>query len=101
MFNASAGTEETVSARAPRDAAQVQRYLRLLDLNAEWFTFQLFTDQENKPSPDPLAKVLTVDKVRRSVLDPYEQGHAGVWVTVNDTNGRGRKAADVTRVRAV
>src|SRR5262245_21114731 len=99
--SADAGETITVSARAPRNAAQVQRYLRLLDPNAEWFTFQLFTDQENKPNPDPLAKVLTVNKVRRSVLDPYEQGHAGVWVTVNETNGKGRKAADIARVRAV
>src|SRR5262245_32338086 len=101
MVSTSADAGETVSAKTPRDAAHVQRYLGLLDPNAEWFTFQLFTDQENKPSPDPLAKVRTVNKVTRSVLDPYEHDHAGVWVTVNDTNGKGRKAADVTRIRAV
>src|SRR5262245_24477612 len=101
MVSTSADAGETVSAKTPRDAAHVQRYLGLLDPNAEWFTFQLFTDQENKPSPDPVAKVLTVNMIRRSVLDPYEHDHAGVWVTVNDTNGKGRKAADVTRIRAV
>ena len=37
----------------------------------------------------------------RSLTDLYHQQRAGVWVTINDTEGNGRKAAAVTRVRAV
>src|SRR5262245_33883354 len=83
------------------DQSQFDHFFRLLDPNAKWFTFQLFTDREGKPNPDPLAKVFNLNRrFTRPLLDLYEQG-AGVWFTVNDTDGDGRKASDVTRIRAV
>jgi putative DNA primase/helicase len=83
------------------DRSQFDHYLRMLDPNAKWFTFQTFTDcEKDKPDPDPLARVLNLSRFTRPILDLYAQG-AGVWVTVNDTQGNGRKKEAVTRIRAV
>ena len=82
------------------DRSQIEHFMRTLDPNAKFFTVQTFTDHEHKPTPDPLAKVFNISRFTRGVLDLYEQG-AGVWVTVNDTDGNGRKASAVTRIRAV
>src|SRR5262249_13414712 len=82
------------------DPSQYQHFLRMLDPNAEYFTLQTFTDREPKPSPDPLAQVLDVKRIDRGVFALYERD-AGVWVTINDTLGKGRKIGAVVRVRAV
>ena len=88
------------STTASIDRDQIGHFLRTLDPDAKWFTIQMFTDREHKPTPDPLAKVFNVNRITDDVLDLYAQG-AGVWVTINDTDGNGRKAKAVTRVRAV
>src|SRR5215510_5390817 len=82
------------------DKSQFEHFLRMLDPNAKWFTFQTFTDREkDKPDPDPLARVFNLSRFTAPLLRLYAEG-AGVWVTVNDTQGNGRKKADVTRIRA-
>lgn len=91
----------TATSDAPIDLDQAKRFLRTIDPTAKWFTFQTFTDREQKPDPDPLAKVLNLSRFARSLTDLYHQQHAGVWVTINDTGGNGRKGIAVTRVRAV
>lgn len=82
------------------DKSQFGHFLRMLDPNAKWFTFQTLTDGEGKPAPDPLAKVFNLSRFTRPVLRLYEEG-AGVWITVNDTAGKGRRSQDVKRIRAV
>jgi hypothetical protein len=82
------------------DQDQVTDFLRTLDPSARWFTLQCFTDRENKPIPDPLAKVFNAERLTEGDLDLYTRG-AGMWVTINDTEGIGRKAIAVTRIRAV
>jgi primase-like protein/DNA primase RepB-like protein len=79
------------------DYAQAREFQKLIDPSAKTFTFQTFTDSKSQPKPDPLARI-TSDKSR--VLDLYQRG-AGVWVTVNETDGKGRKSENVTRIRAV
>ena len=85
---------------APTDRDQIEHFMRALDPDAKWFTIQTFTDREHKPSPDPFANVFNISRFTRGVLDLYAQG-AGMWVTINDTDGKGRKASDVIRIRAV
>jgi hypothetical protein len=83
------------------DSTQFEHFLRMLDPRTTWFTFQTFTDcEKDKPSPDPRAKVLNLCRFTKPILNLYRDG-AGVWVTVNDTEGNGRKADAVTRIRAV
>jgi hypothetical protein len=86
--------------RPPIDPNEVQKFLQALDPAAKWFTLQTFTDLEQKPTPDPLAKIYNVNRITSAVLHRYGEG-AGVWVTVNDTDGNGRKKKDVVRVRAI
>ena len=50
------------------DKSQFPHFLRMLDPNATWFTIQTFTDRENKPTPDPLAKVYNVSRIAREMF---------------------------------
>jgi hypothetical protein len=83
------------------------RYFELLDPSAASFTFQTFADGK---ADQYLAAIFegTLARNKRlkgsatltSIEDAYEQG-AGVWVTVNETDGTGRKIENIVRVRAV
>src|SRR5262245_48751044 len=98
----SSSTAPTASNRPRIEPAPASLFLAALDPACRWFTIQTFTDREDKPRPDPLAQVFNPEPARllEFVQQRYEEG-AGVWVTVNDTNGNGRKKSDVVRVRAV
>src|SRR5690349_13468781 len=80
--------------------AQVRQFLTRLDPEAKFFAFQTFDDTPAKRRE--LARVvhgnfdLVADK-----LDALQQQRAGVFVTVNETDGIGRQAHNVRRVRAV
>jgi hypothetical protein len=77
------------------------RFLTLLDEEADTFTFQTFDDTEAKRRE--LAK-----KVHHELTEPLveklvelsEQG-AGIFVTINKTDGKGRTADNIIKVRAV
>src|SRR4051794_34393958 len=84
-----------------------QRYFALLDPNASSFTFQTFDDGQNRrwlaavfEGLLALNKRLNGSAQLASIGDAYDQG-SGVWVTVNETDGTGRKAENIVRVRAV
>jgi hypothetical protein len=86
------------------DLAQARRFLRRLDPEAPTFTFQLATDAppKEKPKPDPLAEIITAPCTRLKALARRNaQDRAAIWVMINEGDGRGRSAANVTRVRAV
>lgn len=85
------------------DQRQAIEHLMLLDEEAECFTFQTFDDNSDRDS-----RRLT--SVRHgSITDPnlwaelvrLNQAGAGVFVTVNETNGKGREGSDITRIRAL
>jgi hypothetical protein len=72
-------------------------------------TFQTFSDRDetkvnrvNGESYDPLAHIRHGSlETHAHELANLNRGAAGVFVTINATNGHGRKAEDVIRVRAV
>lgn len=91
----------------PQDAA---RFLKCLDPEATSFTFQTFDDVEivaadgkvTKRKDPKLARVLhgtleqhAVDLARLNALG------SGIYVTVNETDLKGRKVTNIMRVRAV
>ena len=87
------------------DLDQARRFLQALDPEAESFTFQTFDDVEiagKKRKSKALAKVLsgTLDDVAPQLQALNARG-AGVFVTVNETDGKGRKGANILRVRAI
>lgn len=82
------------------DLEQAARFLKCLDPNARSWTFQTFDDS---PRKDPtLKRVLhgSLDACALELADLQRRG-AGVYVTVNETDGRGRKAQNIVRPRAV
>jgi RepB DNA-primase from phage plasmid/Primase C terminal 2 (PriCT-2) len=82
------------------DRAEAERFLALLDPEAKRFTFQTIDD--SKKGRGSLARILhgTLDQHRDKLESLNNQG-AGIFVTINATNGKGRTAKDVTRVRAL
>ena len=64
------------------------------------FTFQTFDDDESRKDKK-LVRVLhgTLDK-HATTLTTINQKGAGIFVTVNQTNLKGRKANDIEKVRA-
>ena len=80
---------------------QAQEFLDALDNKATEWTFQTFDDNADRKSDD-LAKVFngTLDE-HWDTLSNYSRNGAGVFVTINETDGKGRKTENITRVRAV
>ncbi len=75
-------------------------FLTLLDDSAESFTFQTFDDT---PAKRPwLARIMhgTIGQLAPALARLNDDG-AGIFVMVNEGDGQGRKAENVTRVRAV
>ena len=87
------------------DYSAARAFLQALDAEADAFTFQTFTDTAKgvpQPRPDPLAAVRSgpFDDLAPWMADQNARG-AGVFVTVNETDYRGRRADNIARVRAV
>ena len=83
-----------------------QKYIQLLtgDMNTK-VTFQTFTDDEklkgNYKGKDPLAKVFHGSlKEHIHSLNQLQNQGAGVFITVNETNLKGRTKKNITSIRA-
>ena len=88
------------------DFSAANQFLTLLDPSPNpLYSFQTFDDGRDEPKRAALTKVLHATRDQLPVVLPKLQllnaGGAGVFVTVNETNGRGRKGADIVRVRAL
>jgi hypothetical protein len=74
-------------------------FLHVLDPQADQFTFQLFDDHKGRKDKS-LARVLHGPLVELyATLVNYSRRGAGVFVTVNETNLRGRTKDCITRIR--
>lgn len=84
---------------------QARRFLELLDEEADRFTYQFATDdpvvKRTYQGKDPLAAHPTLPVDNFTMHIKRNEAGAAVWVMVNEGDGRGRKAQNVTRVRAV
>jgi Protein of unknown function (DUF3987)/RepB DNA-primase from phage plasmid len=79
---------------------EARRFLTALDADAEAWTFQALDDSPLKRGH--LSKIChgsLDDEARR--LTAWSQAGAGIFVMVNEGNGMGRRAENVTAVRAV
>jgi hypothetical protein len=79
---------------------EARRFLKLLDPTAEGFTFQTFDDSKDKRRS--LARVFngTLDEHWNKLCGLNAQG-AGIFITVNATDGKGRTSENIKRVRAL
>ena len=76
-------------------------FLSLLDPTAAFFTFQIVPEPKHKRSPF-LAQVLHGSfKDLLPTLNALNEQGAAIFVTVNATDGKGRKAENITRIRAI
>jgi len=75
-------------------------FLRVLD-PAGNFTFQTFDDDEMRKANHLVTIRHGILKQHRQTLKAMNQSGAGIFVTVNETDGNGRKTENVTRVRAL
>ncbi len=95
--------QENRSVQRP-DLGEVRRFLSLLAPDGSLLTFQTFSDAKDAKDEngrDPLAGVIhgSIDERWRTLSELNARG-AGIFVTVNQTDGRGRTARNVVRVRA-
>lgn len=82
------------------DLQAAEKYLAILDESAESFTWQTFDDAAKGRSN--LIRIMhgSLDQLSEQLVKLNEAG-AGVYVTVNETDGKGRKIENITRIRAV
>src|SRR5262245_35565065 len=81
------------------DVEMAHRFLRLVDAN-DTFTFQTFHDRQKGAEEDgTLARVIP-GPAGKELLSLHDRG-AGVYFTVNRTDGTGRKVKNITNIRAV
>lgn len=90
---------------AEKDTAAYQeatRFLELLDPSATSFTFQTFDDNKATAKDKSLTRVLhgSLEKCWPELCRLNALG-AGIYVTVNETDGDGRTAENIVRIRAV
>jgi hypothetical protein len=83
------------------DKAMTLEYLAVLDPTTDRFTFQTFDDNQKRKSPR-LARVLhgALDEHWAELVELNNRG-AGIFVTVNATDFRGRSSKNITRVRVL
>jgi Protein of unknown function (DUF3987)/RepB DNA-primase from phage plasmid/Primase C terminal 2 (PriCT-2) len=83
------------------DQNEAARFLQALDPSVIHFTFQVFDDNYDLRQ-DRLAKKLhgTLQKCWNKLVDLSERG-AGIFVTINETDLKGREAENIVRVRAL
>jgi hypothetical protein len=81
--------------------AHARQFLTRLDAEAARWTFQTFDDGP-PPKRRELARVVNGDFERvAGKLDALQGQRAGVFVTIAATDGKGRQAHNIARVRAV
>jgi len=83
------------------DRAEAERYLQRLDPSASSWTFQTFVDEKGKKNPSVTGVLIGSLVNHWNELDRRNRNGAGVFITVNQTNDKGRKKNDVTGIRAL
>ena len=81
-----------------QNKSEAERFLKWLDPNATFFTFQTFHDKKR----GRLARILhgTLDQHWATLVRLNSQG-AGIYVTISETDGKGREKDNVVRVRGL
>src|SRR5262245_50661039 len=99
------GTAQSGTANPTQDMAMAKAYLARLDPNAERFTFQTFDDNPDRKSKalcKALVKILhgTLEECWPELVRLNNLG-AGIFITVNATDFRGRATHNIVKVRAL
>lgn len=83
------------------DFNQAERYLSILDEEADAFCYQTFDDLKSR-------KNKALASIRQGSFEQWggflgqmNQSGAGIFVTVNETDGKGRQLSNIVRIRAI
>ena len=92
--------------QAQHDKEMARLQLSILDPNATKFTFQTFSDNKNATAAEKAraTRIIhgTLDEVWPQILAVNTvESQVGVFVTVNETDLKGRKAENIVRARAL
>lgn len=92
-------TETTCTSDFTLDIEQAQQFLTALDEKNDEYCFQIFPDKSNgKIIPDH--KYATLHGLKKW-LEANNRVGAGVFVCVNETDGKGRTTENIIRIRTV
>ena len=83
------------------DYNEASKFLSHLDPNASTFTFQTFDDNADRKDGSLVHVLNGTLEQHYNVLVQLNQQGAGVFVTVNETDGNGRKKQNIIRIRSV
>jgi hypothetical protein len=81
------------------DVEMARRFLQLVDAN-DTFTFQTFHDRQKGTEEDRTLAHVIPGPAGKELLSLHDRG-AGIYFTVNRTDGAGRKGKNITNIRAV
>jgi Primase C terminal 2 (PriCT-2)/RepB DNA-primase from phage plasmid len=93
--------DDRIQDHAPIDIEAAARFLTLLDPGATEFEFRTFDDNVDRDDPNLLKTFYGTLAEHADELKRLNERGAGVFVTINETDGKGRKAENILRVRAV
>jgi len=83
------------------DRTSAERFLRRLDRKARSWTFQTFDDDRTRKGPSLVRVFHGALGTHFEELARLNRDGAGVFVTVNETDGQGRAKENIVRIRAV
>ena len=85
----------------PLDFMEAHAFLQRLDPTATAFTFQTFDDNAKRRDENLVSIIHGTLEASWEKLARLNERGAGIFVTINCTDGKGRKIGNITRVRAV
>jgi len=95
------GAEQVPGEPIAPDLEEAERFLTLLDAEAAAFTFQVFDDDlERKDQRMAATRNGSLLDCQNELIKAQESG-AGVFVTVQETDLKGRNTGNIQRIRAV
>ena len=83
------------------DIEQAQTMLNMLSPTGDGLTFQTFDDNADEPNKALIKQYHGSLKTYAPMLSKLNEQGAGVFITVNSTNGQGRTKSHITAVRAL
>jgi RepB DNA-primase from phage plasmid len=100
---------DTASGQAPScqhqnasgNLADAERFLKLLDPTATAFEFRTIDDSKKRKDKNLTKTFYGTLKQHAAKLQRLNQQGAGVFVVINETDGRGRETENIKRARAV
>lgn len=94
-------SSKTIDTNLIFDKLQSEKFLTLLDEGQERFTFQTFDDQNNRSDKSLVCVLHGTLEDHFETLAKLNQRGAGIFVTINETDLKGRRLKNIVRPRAV